>query len=116
MLKIFKNVEVGDKVWDFFDKNGIVEEIDEFDEYPIKVKFNNKEWSEYDYNGCQTNEHIQTLFWNEIIVPKSANIKNGLEKFTFTTCNDCKHKIDGYFQEECISCKRYYACHFEKKL
>lgn len=35
--------------------------------------------------------------------------------FVFTNCNDCKHKINGVFQEECISCKRYYACHFEKK-
>ena len=34
--------------------------------------------------------------------------------FVFTNCNDCKHKINGVFQEECISCKRYYGCHFEK--
>ncbi len=43
------------------------------------------------------------------------NQNKKLEEFTFTSCDDCKHKIDGYFQKECISCKRYYACHFEKK-
>lgn len=43
------------------------------------------------------------------------NKNKEVKEFTFTTCNDCKHKINGYFQEECISCKRYYACHFEKK-
>lgn len=35
--------------------------------------------------------------------------------FVFTNCNDCKHKINGFYQEECMNCKRYYACHFEKK-
>ena len=43
------------------------------------------------------------------------NQNKKLEEFTFTSCDDCKHKIDGHFQEECVSCKRYYACHFEKK-
>ena len=59
---------------------------------------------------------FDTLKINEFIDKIYDEFENKkLEEFTFTNCNDCKHKIDGYFQEECISCKRYYACHFEKK-
>jgi hypothetical protein len=42
-------------------------------------------------------------------------LDGNFDDYTFTNCNDCKHKVNGVFQEECISCKRYYACHFEKK-
>ena len=35
--------------------------------------------------------------------------------FTFTSCDDCKNKIDGIFQEICGNCKRFYGCYFEKK-
>ena len=36
-------------------------------------------------------------------------------KFQFTSCDDCKNKIDGIFQEICGNCKRFYGCYFEKK-
>lgn len=35
--------------------------------------------------------------------------------FTFTSCDDCKNKIDGIFQEVCSNCKRFYGCYFEAK-
>ena len=35
--------------------------------------------------------------------------------FTFTSCNDCKNKIDGTYQEICSNCKRFYGCYFEAK-
>ena len=35
--------------------------------------------------------------------------------YTFTSCDDCKNKIDGIFQEVCNNCKRFYGCYFEKK-
>ena len=38
-----------------------------------------------------------------------------LKEFTFTSCDDCKNKIDGTYQEICSNCKRFYGCYFEKK-
>ena len=38
-----------------------------------------------------------------------------LKEFTFTSCDDCKNKIDGIFQEICGNCKRFYGCCFEAK-
>lgn len=35
--------------------------------------------------------------------------------YTFTSCDDCKNKIDGIFQEVCSNCKRFYGCYFEAK-
>lgn len=35
--------------------------------------------------------------------------------FQFTSCDDCKNKIDGTYQEICSNCKRFYGCYFEKK-
>ena len=35
--------------------------------------------------------------------------------FTFTSCDDCKNKIDGTYQEVCSNCKRFYGCYFEAK-
>lgn len=35
--------------------------------------------------------------------------------YMFTNCDECKHKINGFFQEVCSNCKRFYGCHFEKK-
>lgn len=38
-----------------------------------------------------------------------------LKDFTFTSCDDCKNKIDGTYQEICSNCKRFYGCYFEAK-
>ena len=35
--------------------------------------------------------------------------------FQFTSCDDCKNKIDGTYQEICSNCKRFYGCYFEAK-
>lgn len=35
--------------------------------------------------------------------------------FTFTSCDDCKNKIDGTYQEICSNCKRFFGCYFEAK-
>ena len=34
---------------------------------------------------------------------------------TCASCNDCKNKIDGTYQEVCSNCKRFYGCYFEAK-
>ena len=38
-----------------------------------------------------------------------------LKEFKFTSCDDCKNKIDGTYQEICSNCKRFYGCYFEAK-
>ena len=38
-----------------------------------------------------------------------------LKEFTFTSCDDCKNKKDGTYQEICSNCKRFYGCYFEAK-
>ena len=38
-----------------------------------------------------------------------------LNNYTFTSCDDCKNKLDGIFQEVCSNCKRFYGCYFESK-
>ena len=38
-----------------------------------------------------------------------------LKEFQFTSCNDCRNKIDGTYQEICSNCKRFYGCYFEAK-
>ena len=38
-----------------------------------------------------------------------------LKEFTFTSCDDCKNKINGTYQEICSNCKRFYGCYFEAK-
>lgn len=38
-----------------------------------------------------------------------------LKEFTFTSCDDCKNKIYGTYQEICGNCKRFYGCYFEAK-
>lgn len=38
-----------------------------------------------------------------------------LQEFTFTSCDDCKNKIDGTYQEICSNCKTFYGCYFKKK-
>ena len=38
-----------------------------------------------------------------------------LKEFTFTSCDDCKNKIDGTYQAICSNCKRFYGCYFEAK-
>ena len=51
---------------------------------------------------------------NELLKCKTINdeIDNN---FTFTSCDDCKNKIDGTYQEICSNCKRFYECYFEAK-
>ncbi len=41
--------------------------------------------------------------------------EKALKEFKFTSCDDCKFKIDGTYQEICSNCKRFYGCYFEKK-
>lgn len=38
-----------------------------------------------------------------------------LKEFKFTSCDNCKNKIDGTYQEICSNCKRFYGCYFEAK-
>lgn len=72
---IFRHAEIGDIVWDWFEKYGIIIDIDKFDDYPIKVDFNNGESNEYTYEGAHTIGGGCSLFWKEIEIPKEALTK-----------------------------------------
>jgi hypothetical protein len=41
--------------------------------------------------------------------------KNKFNEFEFTSCNDCKHKINKAHTIECSNCKRFYSCKFERE-
>lgn len=43
------------------------------------------------------------------------DFEKDLKEFQFTSCDDCKNKIDGIYQEICSNCKRFYGCYFEAK-
>ena len=49
---------------------------------------------------------------SDIYLEKKEEIANN---YKFTSCDDCIHKVDGYYQFECGECKRFYSCLFEKK-
>lgn len=60
----FHNAKVGDRVWDFLHKYGIIEKLEE---NAILVKFNSGVKVTYNLNGsCGYPVDTQTLFWNEI--------------------------------------------------
>lgn len=41
--------------------------------------------------------------------------KEFIDSFTFTSCDDCIHKIDKIYQIECGECRHYYGSLFERK-
>ena len=78
---MFKNAKVGDIVWDFLHKYGIIEKLEE---NTILVKFNSGVKVTYNLNGsCGYPVDTQTLFWNEIkydIPEKPFNLKEFLRE------------------------------------
>lgn len=80
---MFKNAKVGDKVWDFLHKKGIIAEIEN---EKIFVEFYNVLGHKvvYDLEGrILGTSYPQTLFWGEIkydIPEKSFNLEEELRK------------------------------------
>lgn len=46
---------------------------------------------------------------------KKPKKQNTLEKYTFTSCDNCIHKIEKIHQSECLECSHYYGSSFERK-
>ena len=52
---------------------------------------------------------------NNLIDKIYDDFEKDLKEFQFTSCDDCKNKIDGTYQEVCSNCKRFYGCYFVAK-
>lgn len=78
-IKIFTNAEVGDKVWDMKYKHGVIISTNYTIGLPICVKFDSGRIEHYTIDGLLYNSYvsnnIQTLFWQEFIIPKEAFVK-----------------------------------------
>lgn len=72
-IKMFTNAKVGDKVWDMKYKHGVIISINYTREIPLCVKFDSGHIKHYTIDGLLV--HIQTLFWQEFIIPKEAFVK-----------------------------------------
>lgn len=74
--EIFKNVKVGDRVWDMRFGWGTIIFDNQTREVPLYVKFDSSHDKHYTLMGIQTYDNkVQTLFWNEFEIPKEAFIK-----------------------------------------
>uniref|UniRef100_UPI004047EF06 hypothetical protein n=1 Tax=Aliarcobacter sp. TaxID=2321116 RepID=UPI004047EF06 len=47
---------------------------------------------------------------------KDEDLKIFLEKHTFTTCDECIHKVNKTYQNDCLECRHYYPSMFEKRI
>jgi len=66
---MFRDVKVGDRVWDIRFGYGRVHLIDPCSAWPIKVEFSGDASDSYTYAGKQVTEDINpTLFWDEIVI------------------------------------------------
>ena len=64
---MFRNAEVGDRVWDFIEQWGTIDDIKCENYYELKVKFDNGTKGLYTIEGKEDNEDLNPrLFWNEI--------------------------------------------------
>lgn len=65
---MFKNAKVGDRVWDYLYGWGTIKKTDFDIDYPILVKYDNKDnHDSFTYEGFENLIHKRpTLFWDEI--------------------------------------------------
>lgn len=112
---MFKNAQIGDRVWDSRYGWGKITEIKTNTNYPLRAKFTNsdKAWQicSYSIDGRAMEFHkFPILFWNEFKVPAEAFIKPlpQLEKDT---------KVLVWNQKDCFNESRKhnrYFSHFDK--
>ena len=67
----FDDAKVGDKVWSVANGWGKITGVDNSDNYPIEVTYDNENWASYKSDGREfSSEPNPTLFWDEVkIVP-----------------------------------------------
>lgn len=61
---MFRNVKIGDKVWDFVFGEGVITEISDCEQYPLVVTFKDDVRSTFSYDGKFHLDYNQTLFWD----------------------------------------------------
>lgn len=61
---MFRNVKIGDKVWDFIFGEGVITEISDCEQYPLVVTFKDDVRSTFSYDGKFHLDYNQTLFWD----------------------------------------------------
>ena len=64
--------KVGDEVYCLIYGKGVVENIEEGETYLVLVEFNNGNEEEYTEDGKLLEDGNRTLFFKEVIIPKSA--------------------------------------------
>lgn len=67
------------------------------------------DWDDFICEAIKELEDLQKDM--QVITDEERTLKD----FVFTNCNECVNKVDNYFTETCLCCKRYYGCYFEKK-
>jgi len=74
---MFKNAQIGDRVWDLRYECGTITFIDPSKTYPIKVIFDFRLTNKnYTFDGRSSLDFISpTLFWNKFKIPPEAFIK-----------------------------------------
>lgn len=82
---MFSNAKVGDRVWSYHHNWGTITKIERFDNYPLFVKFDNKEYVEsFNLNGMgNVLDKKPTLFWDELkfeIPKKPFDLKAEFDK------------------------------------
>ena len=64
---MFSKAKVGDRVWDFIEHWGTIIRIHDKSDFPLIIKFDNKEERIYKINGQAYGENMTIrLFWDEI--------------------------------------------------
>lgn len=65
----FENAKIGDKVWCMAEGWGVVDDIVEYCDFPLRVSFPNDGYEMYTLDGIYDNNHkVQTLFWDEVVI------------------------------------------------
>lgn len=113
------------KLDDFdFDSFGKDDIFDNSDVFEVVRFFANKIYDDFEKDLKEINNQVSRL---KKQLSKGHHIERSCSfckpvscsyvdnNFTFTSCDDCKNKIDGTYQEICSNCKRFYGCYFESK-
>lgn len=101
---MFSNAKVGDRVWDFIEHWGTIIRIHDKSDFPLIIKFDNKEERIYKFNGQAYGENMTIrLFWNEIkfeIPEKSFDLKEELKKLEIVKFKNKKLNYFLYYDND----------------
>ena len=92
-----EGIKVGDKVWEYTSGWGEVSQVYTGDSgYPIKVRFGDGYYGDYDLNGRNYSDRGPVLFWDEVkIVPPPRPKRKVKRKFwvnVYQKVDGCDHE------------------------